>query len=216
MKPENNTALEDLFKSIQTFGNLTMEAENREKLYRYNDALMRSLCSILEDTDCDETVKMQYFSTTMEQYTAAMQALFPKLISDGTPLNMIKADPNRYDEIIEVGKFNPYHDSKGRFSSASGFASFTTRTRDPSKQHMADMAIAREKDRTAAAGGGGNPKEDENPLNNPSTLAGAKQGNPMSREEANQGKVNPNVDQGGGYHTNCQSCVVAYEARLRG
>ena len=47
----------------------------------------------------------------------------------------------------EILKFNPYHDSRGRFTSANGYASFTVRTKDPKKQHMADMAVAREKDR---------------------------------------------------------------------
>lgn len=67
---------------------------------------------------------------------------------------------SRYDEIQEVlkartfdeiRKFNPFHDSLGRFSSAQGFASFTTRTRDPNKQHMADMAMARMKQQAANA-----------------------------------------------------------------
>ncbi len=224
MDPETSTALDQLFKSLQTFGSMRMAAENREMLYRYNDALMQSLHSILEDTDCDEVVKMQYFRTTMEQYTEAMTELFPKLLSkppadDAIPQQfplVSKSDPDRFDVIEEVEKFNPYHDSRGRFSSANGYASFTIQTKDPSKQHMADMAIAREKERAGAAGGGGAAKPKENPLNDPDTLVGAKQGDPMSRQEANQGKVNPNVNQGGGYHTNCQSCVVAYEARLRG
>lgn len=53
------------------------------------------------------------------------------------------------DHIEEIEKFNPYHDSLGRFSSAQGYASFTTQTRDPKKQHMADMAIARLKQQAA-------------------------------------------------------------------
>lgn len=53
-----------------------------------------------------------------------------------------------FDEIIE--KFNPYHDSLGRFSTSSGYASFTTHTKDPNKQHMADMAVARMKQNAAA------------------------------------------------------------------
>lgn len=54
-----------------------------------------------------------------------------------------------YDELR---KFNPYHDARGRFSTANGYSSFfTARTRDPAKQHMADAAIAREKKRQAAA-----------------------------------------------------------------
>lgn len=66
---------------------------------------------------------------------------------------------HRYDPVkksvaksyAEMRKFNPYHDSRGRFSTANSYASFTARTRDPAKQHMADAAVAREKKRQAAA-----------------------------------------------------------------
>lgn len=159
MKPETSS-LEQLCKSLQTFGSLAMTAECRDKLYRYNDALMQSLHSILQDSDCDEAVKLETFNTTMEQYTAAMKELFPLLIRGQVP----KAEPD-ICRIVEVGveKFNPYHDSKGRFSSANGYASFTIRTKDPSKQHWADAAAAREKERQAAAAGSGETKPKENP-----------------------------------------------------
>lgn len=155
MKPEIST-MDQLCKSIQTFGDLQMAAENRDKLYRYHDALMQSIYSILDDSECDEATKLETFNTTMEQYTAAMKDLFPKLISrkaDDSPKteNTIgKSDPNRFDRIVEVdvGKFNPYHDSRGRFASANSAASFTYRTKDPGKQHMADAAVARERERT--------------------------------------------------------------------
>lgn len=52
-----------------------------------------------------------------------------------------------FEEII---KFNPYHDKLGRFSSANGYASFTY---SPGKSKAHDNAIAREKERQAAAGG---------------------------------------------------------------
>ena len=57
-----------------------------------------------------------------------------------------------YNKIVaktydEMRKFNPYHDSLGRFSSANNAASFTIRTRDPKKQYMADAAVQREKER---------------------------------------------------------------------
>lgn len=55
----------------------------------------------------------------------------------------------------EILKFNPYHDSKGRFASANGYASFTYA---PGKSKAHDLAIAREKERQAAAGGAGSPK----------------------------------------------------------
>lgn len=54
-----------------------------------------------------------------------------------------------FDEIL---KFNPYHDSHGRFASENGYASFTIRTKNPDKQYMADMAIARQKEKTPDAG----------------------------------------------------------------
>ena len=61
-----------------------------------------------------------------------------------------KSDPNRFDQIVEVEKFNPYHDSKGRFSSGNGATSFTF---DPGKSKAHDKAITRAKatDRDLAA-----------------------------------------------------------------
>lgn len=221
MQHEKNEALEALYKSIQTFHNLTVESENRDKLWKYNDALMRSLCSILEDGDCDEAAKLQVFETTMAQYTAAMKKLFPKLIvpMQRHPLDepktaaVGKSDAERFDEIEEIEKFNPYHDRLGRFSTADGHTSFTTRTRDPKKQHMADAAVAREKEREAAS----KPeKKPDNGIKDPETIGGVKAGAPMSRDEADHNSANPNFMKSSGYQVNCQSCVVAYEARLRG
>lgn len=56
----------------------------------------------------------------------------------------------RFEHIEEVEKFNPYHDSRGRFSSSNGYASFTYK---PGQGKMYDLAIQREKERQAAAGG---------------------------------------------------------------
>ena len=47
-------------------------------------------------------------------------------------------------------------------------------------------------------------------------LAGVIKGDPMTREQADGGKVNPQFNESEGYKNNCQTCVVAYEARLRG
>lgn len=68
----------------------------------------------------------------------------------------------QYDEIEEITaredpssdseKFNPYHDERGRFATANSYASFTTQTKDPKKQHWADMAMARQKEKTPTAG----------------------------------------------------------------
>ena len=48
-----------------------------------------------------------------------------------------------------VNKFNPFHDRLGRFSNSNGASSVTIRTKDPNKQHWADRAIERTKQRQA-------------------------------------------------------------------
>lgn len=47
-------------------------------------------------------------------------------------------------------------------------------------------------------------------------ISGVKQGNKMSFEQADSGNVNPKYGTEIGYSTNCQSCVVVFEARQRG
>ena len=54
---------------------------------------------------------------------------------------------NNIDCIVEVEKFNPYHDAKGRFSTADGYASFTYA---PGKSKAHDNAIQRAKERAAS------------------------------------------------------------------
>lgn len=98
MNPETAT-LEQLFKSIQTFSNIQMAADSRQKMYQYNDALMQSLYSILEDQEADKETKMKCLDDTLAQYTAAMKELFPKIIN-----HLVKKgdDPDRFDAIVEV------------------------------------------------------------------------------------------------------------------
>ena len=106
--------------------------------------------------------------------------------------------------ISEVRKFNPYHGSDGRFSSASGYSSFTIRTKDPAKQHMADMAMAREKERYKAE------SEKQNPY-------GFKMISGPHSVEDDVKATNPNFSSKSyewGY--NCQRCVPTYEMRRRG
>lgn len=120
------TPVEQLQKSIQTFETIAISADSRDKLWRYNDALMQSIRSIIEDTENDMDTKMQYLNTTLEQYNKAMKALLPQLINyeitpESTPDAVVgKSDPNRFDEIQEVKKYNPYHGKDGRFASAPG------------------------------------------------------------------------------------------------
>lgn len=48
------------------------------------------------------------------------------------------------------------------------------------------------------------------------TIAETPQAKPMNFRQADGGAPNPNYRKGGGYTTNCQTCVVAYELRRRG
>lgn len=60
-------------------------------------------------------------------------------------------------------------------------------------------------------------KEEENANNlYPKTLGGASRGEEMTHAEADRVNVNPRVNLSEAYRSNCQSCVVDYEARRRG
>ena len=50
----------------------------------------------------------------------------------------------------------------------------------------------------------------------PEEIAGVKRGEPMSFDEADGGKVNPNYGKDNDCSENCASCVYAYESRRRG
>lgn len=78
-------------------------------------------------------------------------------VVDSSQAKIRKAAPGpmTFDDIL---KFNPYHDSRGRFASANSATSFTIRTRDPAKQGLAEGAKEREKERQA---GGKAPEADE-------------------------------------------------------
>lgn len=87
------------------------------------------------------------------------------------------------------------------------------------------MAAAREKDRTKdwkddtkkpEAKPKPESKKPANPLGDPDVISGVKRGEPMDRTAANEGHVNPDYGKVPGSTINCQSCVVAFEARLRG
>ena len=62
-----------------------------------------------------------------------------------------------------IGKFNPYHDHLGRFTTGDGAASFTMRTKDPKKQHLADAALDREKKKTTSSAASNKPAANTKP-----------------------------------------------------
>ena len=59
------------------------------------------------------------------------------------------------------------------------------------------------------------PEKPDDPMR-PKKLAGVEPGEPMDFDKADHGSTNPNYSKGGGYYVNCQTCVIANEARRRG
>lgn len=59
------------------------------------------------------------------------------------------------------------------------------------------------------------PEKPDDPMR-PKKLAGVEPGEPMDFDKADHGSTNPNYSKGGGYYINCQTCVIANEARRRG
>lgn len=57
-------------------------------------------------------------------------------------------------------------------------------------------------------------KEIYNPDDN--YLGNVERGKEMTFTEADSGSVNPNLEESEGFQCNCQTCVVVFEARLRG
>jgi hypothetical protein len=133
MSTKNSNAIslsDQLCKSIKTFETLAINRECRDKLYQYNDALMQSLYSILDDPDCGAEDKLGYLNTSLDQYVAAMKKIFPTLIGmaeehpreiPATANPIGKSHSERFDIIQEVKKYNHRHDPKsGRFAPKNG------------------------------------------------------------------------------------------------
>lgn len=94
-------------------------------------------------------------------------------------------------------------------SDSKNFSEFKQRYKDAAKTFTAQAAAAS----VGIEVMGAIPEID--PLR-PEELAGVKRGEPMTFEEADGNKPNPNFYEDRGYQINCQSCVVSYEARRRG
>lgn len=127
---ENHSQEETVEKDASTFSQINDNRENRDKLWRYTDALTCSFASIQEDNELDAAGKARMMKESLQQFTAAMGSLIDELCYTSAadmPAPMVavdKSDPNRFDEIVEVEKHNPYHGKDGRFTSANGAASF--------------------------------------------------------------------------------------------
>lgn len=103
-------------KDYTTFNSLNAARENNEKLWQYTSALTESIRSIHMDQDLDKDQKYQLMVQSLDQFDAAMDELIEALCEAAPPAGLAKSDPEEED----VEKFNPYHDSLGRFTTGSG------------------------------------------------------------------------------------------------
>lgn len=128
---ENHGQEETVEKDASTFAQINGNRENRDKLWRYTDALTCSFASIQEDNELDGAGKARMMKESLQQFTAAMGSLIDELCYTSAadmpvPVATVgKSDPGRFDEIVEIEKFNPYHGKDGRFTSANGGAAIS-------------------------------------------------------------------------------------------
>lgn len=113
---------------------------------------IEDLAALVEKTDCGVFLYGQYVGS--RKLLGSLLTAFA-LINSIEPIDIIDGDKPQFSvwkktvakmfsELVE--KFNPYHDAKGRFTTGGNASFMTIRTKDPSKQKWADMAVARAKE----------------------------------------------------------------------
>lgn len=99
-------------KDSTTFDQLNNNRESRDKLWRYQDALTSSICSILDDNDLDKDQKAEKMQLSLQQFNDAMTNLIGKLAGSAVPpppdppeavaTSSVGKSDSDFDEIEEV------------------------------------------------------------------------------------------------------------------
>ena len=123
----------EIEKSYTTFDQVNDTRETRELLWRYTDALNSSIHSIIEDRDLDKDAKLQMMNQSLDQFSDAMKELFKKLsnvqpstteeaktLGKSAPEYDVIHEIEKSETIVEIEKYNSFHDESGRFASAPG------------------------------------------------------------------------------------------------
>lgn len=141
---------------------------DRETALAFTDALAKSILSIHEDGDLDDEAKIQMIQKSFGQFNAAVANYTPfheeqpdqqdPVVEKSEPdfdeieeIETKKSAAEDFDVIEEVQKFNPYHDSRGRFASASGGAAISA---VPSAAGGKHAVLADEEQAPSGAAGG--------------------------------------------------------------
>ena len=108
-------------KDFSTFDSLNTARESNEKLWQYTSALTESIRSIQMDHDLDKSQKLEMMAQSLEQFDAAMVALFESLCNVA-PDRSLQAtaksyhEDDRYDDDLDddfdedVGKSDDIED----------------------------------------------------------------------------------------------------------
>lgn len=121
---------DEIEKAYTTFDQVNDTRESRDLLWRYTDALTCSIHSIIDDRDLDKDAKIQMMNQSLEQFSEAMKGLFGKLcnvppseekaVGKSAPEYDVIQEITKSETIVEVEKYNSFHDERGRFASAPG------------------------------------------------------------------------------------------------
>lgn len=100
---EDVSADENVEKDYASFNTITTEHENRDKIWKYTDALTCSIRSIQDDRDLANDQKLQMMRQSLSEFDIAMGSLFEALCkyspaqAEPSPV-VAKSDP----EIIDI------------------------------------------------------------------------------------------------------------------
>lgn len=106
----------------------------------FADIISKNDSYMLKFSENDDTIEAEE-STSAKTFLQCLKGRTYDSFGLGSKTVVFKSK----DKIISFEKFNPYHDSRGRFTSANGAAIFTFK---PGASRAHDNAIAREKERT--------------------------------------------------------------------
>ena len=76
---EDEPTAEPVTKDARSFSAVSAEREVNENLWKYNDALMTSFRSVIEDTALDATQRQTMLLESLEQFNDAMKGFSPAL-----------------------------------------------------------------------------------------------------------------------------------------
>ncbi len=185
--------------------------DENEKITKENQVHERALAKFWDETDSREEAQAkvnQYFEDHKEELTKAatrLKELEEQRINKQKELDKIlsdRADELAYKDLLKL-------DEKDLDSLQKDIEELLKQSLPYHSRSDLERALRKIKEQKSGLSYKKNRKE-------VTEIAHVKKGKEMTHEQADSGNVNPEYRKEPGYTTNCQTCVVVYEARLRG